>query len=627
MDLHSVDRTAESRIGGRPMSLTLRRKAGLAFIPATLVALVAIWAVAFLSARDALNGYVTADLKAAPTKALSELEDFLDDSLRDVTVWASLGTMQEVLLDDEGGEIADELPNLKNRQGEVSALAVVNDRGIVVASTSAAPKGLDVADAEFFRTASHGQLFQKQAASSFLTAGPAIVLAAPIVAKYDSATVVGVLVAVIEWDLIEAMLSRVLVAGGAQDSKRYLVLQSVDSGEVLYPRRARLDWSAPGLRALPQRSGTATVQLGDHEFLVGTSQTAGRGLLADPGWRLHALIAAEVAYASVEDLKERLLIGGGLLLAVLIVAGSWAIGRVLRPILSTIRAMQRLEAGERAVSLPALDRTDELGQMAQSFNRMSNAISHAEMELRHAKERAEAANKAKSAFLANMSHELRTPLNSVIGFSEIIEQQTFGPIGTPRYLEYLTDIRTSGQHLLALINDVLDFAKVEAGRLELEEQPFSLPHVLQSCLRMTAQRAHRGGVAVELDCEPSLDVIHGDERRVKQIVLNLLTNAIKFTPHGGRIEIGARREADGSCSIRVSDSGIGIAEQDLPTALEAFGQVKNDVTRCEGTGLGLPLTARLVELHGGTLGLESQPAVGTTATVRLPAFRVLAEAA
>jgi PAS domain S-box-containing protein len=246
-----------------------------------------------------------------------------------------------------------------------------------------------------------------------------------------------------------------------------------------------------------------------------------------------------------------------------------------------------------------------------------------ETALQKAVDAAEAANRIKSEFLANTSHELRTPLNAIIGFAEIMHLEKFGPIGNARYLEYAGDVLESAQHLLTLINDILDVAKIEAGKLELEEAPIHPAELGQQALRLVADRAGRAGVALEAVLPEQLPRLLIDGRKMKQILLNLLSNAIKFTQQGGRVELAAGRATDGGFIFAVSDTGIGIARADQMTALTPFGQVDSQLARrFEGTGLGLPLSCALAELHGGALELDSTPGQGTTVVIRLPAQRI-----
>jgi signal transduction histidine kinase len=236
---------------------------------------------------------------------------------------------------------------------------------------------------------------------------------------------------------------------------------------------------------------------------------------------------------------------------------------------------------------------------------------------------AQAANRAKTEFLANMSHELRTPLNAIIGFSDMIRRGILGRDQARKYLEYAKDINDSGTHLLDLINDILDLAKVEAGQLALHEEVVDVGRVVRSCMTIITERAQKGGLALSHHLATPAVRLWVDERKLKQILINLLSNAVKFTPEGGRVTLSARLDEDGTFLAEIADTGIGIAEEDMWKAMAPFRQVDSRMSRSyEGTGLGLPLTKALVELHGGTLAIRSRVGEGTQVTVRLPAERV-----
>jgi two-component system, NtrC family, sensor kinase len=228
----------------------------------------------------------------------------------------------------------------------------------------------------------------------------------------------------------------------------------------------------------------------------------------------------------------------------------------------------------------------------------------------------ELASQHKSEFLANMSHELRTPLNAIIGFSEVLGERLFGDLNEKQG-EYLKDIHASGQHLLSLINDILDLSKIEAGRMELELTDFHLPTALDNALILVRERAGRRGIALHMSTDERLDYVRADERKVRQVVLNLLSNAIKFTPEGGRVEVRAK-QVDGSVEVSVSDTGVGIAPEDQEAIFEEFRQVGTADKKVEGTGLGLALSRKFVELHGGRIWVESRVGVGSTFTFTIP---------
>ena len=256
--------------------------------------------------------------------------------------------------------------------------------------------------------------------------------------------------------------------------------------------------------------------------------------------------------------------------------------------------------------------------------RMSVAAYRRSHEREAAREQAETANRAKSEFLANMSHELRTPLNAIIGFSEMMLREVLGKLGNEQYRAYVGDIHDSGTHLLKIINDILDLSKAEAGKLTLDEGIFDVRDAVRSVFQLTSVRMFECGLSEMLDVPADLPLLRADERKLMQMLLNLVTNAIKFSEAGGRIEIACRADPAIGLKIAVTDTGIGIAPRDIDRVLEAFEQVDSSLSKQHtGTGLGLPLVKAMMELHGGTLELQSAPGVGTTATLTFPAERLV----
>ena len=281
-------------------------------------------------------------------------------------------------------------------------------------------------------------------------------------------------------------------------------------------------------------------------------------------------------------------------------------------------AVEALRRGAFDYLLKPLHPLETLSRLEKCFDKIA---------LQQRAERAEAESEAKSAFLATISHELRTPLNAIIGFAGLMEDQRFGPLGAPRYREYVTDIKNSGEHLLELINNILDLSKAEAGKLHLQEEVVDVTEVAEVCVRQMQLRAAESGLRLELALPASPPMLRGDASKLRQILFNLLSNALKFTPVEGHVLLKIEYAADGGINLVVKDSGVGMSPADIPLAMQPFTQLDNRLARrYEGTGLGLPLTRSLVELHGGSLRLESTLSEGTTVTVAFPASRTIASA-
>jgi signal transduction histidine kinase len=314
------------------------------------------------------------------------------------------------------------------------------------------------------------------------------------------------------------------------------------------------------------------------------------------------------------------IIVAAIILAIVLAIGVFAalVRIIVSPLLSMTRALRDLAEGNLDTDVPAIGRRDEIGQLAHAMV----CFKASAIALRTAKDEAQSGTRAKSEFLANMSHELRTPLNAVIGFSEMIKVEMFGPV-SERYRGYATDIFNSGSHLLKVINEILDLSKLEAGQFELSEEEVDLTGIVEACVHLVEAQAQKSRIRLSTELDPEVRLIRADDRRMRQILINLLSNAVKFTPEGGQVRVSSFLK-NGELAIEVSDTGIGIAAEDIPKAFALFSQVDSNISRqYEGTGLGLSLVKHFVELHGGTLSLESEVAAGTTVTVVLPADRII----
>ncbi|MDH5513518.1 MAG: CHASE domain-containing protein, partial [Gammaproteobacteria bacterium] len=304
--------------------------------------------------------------------------------------------------------------------------------------------------------------------------------------------------------------------------------------------------------------------------------------------------------------------------------GVAAFGVVITLFLANYFVTQRNR--RRLIEEKVAERTSELSAANRSLANEVQERKRVARALRRAKEEAELANHAKSGFLAMISHELRTPLNAIIGFSEILSEQMFGPLGHKKYSGYVKDIRNSGQHLLGLINNILDLTKVEANEFNLRRQTMNLAEAIDEVLRLFEGQARAAAQLIELDLEEPLPPLHADPGAIRQILINLVSNALKFTPDGGLIVVSAKLHGDGRLTIAVSDNGIGIPKEHIDGVFQPFSQVDSSLARrYEGTGLGLPLTKSLVQLHGGDIRIESAPRHGTTVFVTFRQDMVLSQ--
>ena len=353
-----------------------------------------------------------------------------------------------------------------------------------------------------------------------------------------------------------------------------------------------------------------------------------------PGWWVFVEEPTSVAFAPIESAIWRTALLLVVFLLVAVVTSVLLARNLVRPIESIQVAAAKIGSGALDQRIDISSR-DELGALAEEFNRMAarleasyvgleqqvqertRELANALAELDEKSRELEAASHHKSEFLANMSHELRTPLNAISGFSQVLRKQLFGEINE-KQAEYLDDILGSARHLLSLIDDVLDLSKVEAGQIDLQVAPFSLSGALERGVAVVRERATKGGVRVSLSSDPRVDTVMGDERRIRQVIFNLLSNAVKFTPAGGTVEIAAAQR-DGEVRVSVTDTGPGIALEDQERIFEEFQQAAAGKEQREGTGLGLALSKRLVELHGGRIWVDSDLGNGSTFVFTLPA--------
>ncbi len=412
------------------------------------------------------------------------------------------------------------------------------------------------------------------------------------------------------------------------------------SGQVIaHTTNISLVLADTNLGALPQVHAALAGAATAHGVVTNGRDPQGTEVLSafesvdPPGWRVFVEEPLSEAFAPIEAAIWRTVVLLVVFLLVAIATSVLLARNLARPIEAIQVAAAKIGSGSLDQRIEVSSR-DELGALADEFNRMvarlqasyagleqqvqerTYELASALADLDDKSRQLEAASHHKSEFLANMSHELRTPLNAISGFSQVLRKQLYGEINE-KQAEYLDDVLASARHLESLIDDVLDLSKVEAGQIELQVVPFSLPAALERGVVIVRERATKGGVRTSLSSDPGIETVVGDERRVRQVLFNLLSNAVKFTPAGGTVDVAVAR-LDGEVRVSVSDSGPGIATEDQVRIFEEFQQAAAGKEQFEGTGLGLALSKRLVELHGGRIWVESEPGKGSRFVFTLP---------
>ena len=578
--------------------------------------------LAFDSSRDVIGDVMHAATSSAASDGMAQFTHLLADAGDDVDGWALLQQMQGVRSGDASGELRRELERLLSSRPLFRALVVLDADGRRVAAAGRAD-ARRWRDSDAYRVARGGRHYN----SSVFDDGdgrPVLAISAPLRVEAGSAAVAGVLIGVLDWSAVQRELASLSLLGHAQDAEHRFVLVSRDDGRVLYDT---LGTSPPGL---PQTPGYRMLTVDGRNYFVATADASLAAGAASGGserapWTLHTLLSSELAYARVEQLSDRFMIIGWVMLAFATIAMFMALHALLRPLLALARASDRLAVNDFESPLP-VPGNDEIGGLTRSFARMRDAVAahnatlEAEVrERRDAEQRALRAqqetldaSRAKSRFLAAMSHEIRTPINGVLGMTDLLLKCDLNT----RQRRFAENIERSGEVLLGVVNDILDLSRIEAGRLQLDDSPFDLRAVLEDIIDMLAESANRKGI--ELGCVIPADLptaVSGDALRLRQVLTNLLGNAVKFTEQGEvalRVECLSHDGERAQMRFEVRDTGIGIEQQALTRIFDAFSQADDSTTRrFGGTGLGLSICRHLVDLMGGRIGVESRPGEGS----------------
>jgi signal transduction histidine kinase len=587
----------------------------------------------WFSYQDSQRAVTEAEADKASSAAIS-IRQFIEELKSDLDAVA-----QPIQSDPGGTEREQSFKNLFLRQRAISALTYVDATG--TQCVHAYSKEIDEidnltcegdrSDSEEFRRARGEQRFFGSVAFSSLDGRPHMDIAVAEASPGE-----GVIIADVDLGSVVDAIRRAQIGTAgyayAVDSRGQVIAHTTNNSLVL---------ADTNLATLPQvHTALDSAATAPNGVVINGRDPQGTEVLSafqsvdPPGWRVFVEEPLSVAFAPIQAALWRTAV----LLVMFLMASIATSVLLARNLAKPIEAIQVAAAKIGSGSLDQrinVSSRDELGALADEFNQMAarlqasyagleqqvqertRELAGALAELDDKSRELEAASKHKSEFLANMSHELRTPLNAISGFSQVLRKGLFGEIND-KQAEYLDDILASARHLRSLIDDVLDLSKVEAGQIELQVAPFSLPATLERGVVIVRERANRAGVRISLSSGPGVDTVIGDERRIRQVVFNLLSNAVKFAPAEGAIDVTAAR-VDGEVRVSISDDGPGIAPEDQLRIFEEFQQAAAGKQQREGTGLGLALSKRLIELHGGHIWVDSELGKGSTFVFTLPA--------
>ena len=588
----------------------------------------------FFTYQDSKRAVTIAEADKASSAAIS-IDQFMQEILGD------LGSVADPIADEEGADRLQAFRGLFGHQKSVNQLTYLDASGRekVCAYSLEIDKtdeiggpacGNDRSTSQEFIRARADQQYFGSVAFDERTSRPSMT-----VAVAEAAPGKGAIVAVVDLrSVIEALDRAQIGTAGyayAVDANGELIAHPDKNLVLRHTNLAEL----PQVRAALTGTGAAPANVvTTGRDPDGTEVLSAFHNVERSGWWVFVEVPLSEAFAPIEAAISRNVVLLVVFLVVAVVTSVLLARNLVRPIESIQTAAANIGSGALTERIEITSR-DELGALADEFNRMAARLqaSYAGLEqevqdrtrelataldeLDGKTRELEAASRHKSEFLANMSHELRTPLNAISGFSQVLRKQLFGEINE-KQSEYLDDILGSARHLQSLIDDVLDLSKVEAGQIDLQVAPFSLPEALERGVVIVRERATRGGVRVSLSSEPGVETVIGDERRIVQVIFNLLSNAVKFTPAGGTVDVAAVQR-DGEVRVSVTDTGPGIAREDQDRIFEEFQQADAGKEHSEGTGLGLALSKRLVELHGGRIWVDSERGQGSTFVFTLPA--------
>ena len=591
--------------------LKIRAKLVLFAILCSVLPLLATFKLSFDAATESTRDTIERNLLAHASEELAMLQNNLVDAKHQLITLANLSNAQNV--DDSfSTNLQRDLEKFAERTPLYAEIIATNATGVIVASSRPKYLATNLRGTWEFEAPKLGMHFDGRVVKSFRLNEQVATQSVPIFDKFDPDQVSGTLIGSINWDHLKQDLASRTLFGGEQTQQRQIFLESLVDGTILYATEG-VELPLELFSTVEQTGASRMVSYKDRNYIMVSVDSTAVGEFRDPNWRYHLLLDADIAYQNTAALKRYFLIAGGVVLLLTVLANYLLARSIVKPINSLLKGARRLARGDYNKPLNETGKKDEIGQLTHSFNSMTVSIQNKQSELEKKTQIAENAAKTKSEFLANMSHEVRTPINGVLGMTELL-------LNTPldgKQLRYAETISKSGQSLLAVINDVLDYSKIEAGKLEMSVSAFDIRELVEDVIQMLAEGAHKKGVELYLKIPPDFHIAYnGDANRIRQVLINLIGNSIKFTSEGEvRLEVSKHIADDGIEYVKfdVTDTGIGIKQERMETIFESFVQADGTSTReFGGTGLGLTISAKLAQLMGGDIGVESKYQSGST---------------
>jgi signal transduction histidine kinase len=576
----------------------------------------AVW----FGGNESLRMFAERDLKAATVSVAAVVESRLALDLLHLKTFGGLPVMQDALIADGGGEIARVLTELKTQYPEFADLMVTDARGVVVAATSKGDIGRPAAAEEGFRSAASGTIYQGPLVVAEAPARTSLTFTVPLTAAYDRQTVIGTLFGVVDFSvLVKTAKAQSILAS---DQNVVFIARRLD-GRVGFATRSDSDLFDAVQGIAGQSSGAGEISWRASSYFVSSAPSKGKGLVRDPGFTVRTVAPAATALGAIDQMLTIVgvvaAIGAALALAF---AWRWA-----TPLVQLGTAMGRAARGE-AARAPEMAPTHTFAPLARSFEslRQTKAM-HAwlvgrERELLRDKEAAERAMHEKAEHLASLSRALKGQLATIVELSEAINSQALSATTNLAQANHARDISRSGTQLLAVINDLFELSEAEAGHSPLRDADVDLAALVRESVDVMRDAAHKARIFLACDGADEF-FVRVDAQKMKQVMFNLLSNAVKFTPENGRVHVTLKTDVNGRPAIVISDTGIGMPATLTPLA-SPFSPVDEANTHGRhGAGLGLPLARQLIEMHDGTLEIESEPGKGTTVTVALPVLRLI----